>query len=308
MIKTKVLSRLLIFFIGLPLVAALILFLPYYNHLALNICVVIISSVGAVEFALMLRARGFPVYIGEAAILGSLSPLSATLIVSFNTNEQITQILFIIGAVWVLISEIFLHRSRSRKKQGPADAVADDKGVQDSAPDFSLVLNRLAASFSVMIYPGILLGWLVNMSTFKYSTTVIFTFVLCVMANDSLAWVTGMLFGKNNRGIISVSPNKSIAGYCGGMAASIAVCIAMAYIKPEAFMPDKTAVLPSAILLGFFTGIMVILGDLAESAIKRGSGFKDSGSLFPGRGGALDSTDSIALAAPLFYVLYRFFF
>ena len=287
MIKPKVIQRLLTFFIGLPLVAALIIFLPQYNHLALNIFVIIVSSVGAVEFALMLRAKGFPVYVGEAAVLGALSPLAATLIVSFDTNSQVTQFLFILGASWVLVSEIFYHKSRD---------------------DFSLVLNRLTASFSVMIYPGLLLSWVVNMSALEHSTFVILAYALTVMANDSLAWVTGMLFGKNNRGVFSVSPNKSIAGYIGGMAASIGVCIAIVYIVPDAFVPDQIAKLPSAILLGFFSGIAVILGDLSESAIKRSSGFKDSGRLMPGRGGVLDSTDSFALTAPLFYVLYRFFF
>ena len=288
--KYKVIQRLLIFFIGLPGVAALIIFLPHYNHLPLNLFVVLVSSVGAVEFALMLKAKGFPVYVAEAAVLGSLSPLAATFIVSFDTNSQITQFLFIIGASWVLVSEIFYYKTRS------------------ATSDFSLVLYRLTAAFSVMIYPGLLLSWVITMASLKHATIVLLAFVFTVMANDSLAWVTGMLFGKNNRGIFPVSPNKSIAGYTGGMIASIGVCIAMAYAVPGAFEPDQMAKLPSAMLLGFFSGIAVILGDLAESAIKRSSGFKDSGRIFPGRGGILDSTDSIALTAPLFYVLYRFFF
>jgi len=285
--NVKVLQRLLIFFVGVPVVIALIILLPQYNHLALNIFVTLASSVGAVEFARMLKAKGFPVYTIEAAILGSLSPLAATLIVSFDTNSQITQSLFIIGASWVLVSEIFYHKSRN---------------------DFSLVVSRLSSSFSVMIYPGLFLSWVVTMSTLEHSTIVILAFLLTVMANDSIAWVTGMLFGKNNKGIFSVSPNKSIAGYVGGMMASIGLCIAFAYVVPQAFVPDQIPKLPSAVVLGFLSGITVILGDLAESAIKRSSGFKDSGFIIPGRGGVLDSTDSIALTAPLFYVLYRFFF
>jgi phosphatidate cytidylyltransferase len=283
---SKVFQRLSIFFIGVPAVLAVLFLLPHYNHLVLNILVTLFSAVGAVEFSLMLKAKGFSVYAVEAAILGSLSPLSATFIVSFDTNTQITQSLFIIGASWVLVSEIFLNKGN----------------------DYSRVLYRLTAAFSVMIYPGFFLSWVITMSTLDNSTFVILTFLCAVMLNDSLAWMTGMLFGKNNKGIFAVSPNKSIAGYSGGMAGSIGVCIVMAYIFPEVFEPDQIAKLPSAILLGLFSGITVILGDLAESAIKRSSGFKDSGHIFPGRGGVLDSTDSIALTAPLFYVLYRFFF
>jgi phosphatidate cytidylyltransferase len=285
--KEKVLQRLLVFLIGVPGIAALVFLLPHVNHLALNILIILVSSMGAVEFALMLKAKGFPVYPAEAAILGSLNPLTATLIVSFDTNSEITQFIFILGASWVLISEIFYHKSRA---------------------DFSLVLNRLSAAFSVMIYPGLLLSWIITMSSLTHSTPMIAAFFFTVMANDSMAWVTGMLFGRNNKGIFSVSPNKSIAGYLGGMAASIGVCVFLAYAFPKAFVPDHIAKLPSAILLGFFSGITVILGDLAESALKRASGFKDSGFIIPGRGGILDSTDSIALTAPLFYVLYRFFF
>jgi phosphatidate cytidylyltransferase len=281
----KLIQRLLIFFIGLPVMVALIVFLPGYNHLALNILIILASSLGAVEFARMLKLKGFPVYIPETAILGSLSPLSMTFIVSFDTNSQITQSLFIIGASWLLVSEIFYHRE-----------------------DFSQVASRLAAGFSVMIYPGLLLGWIITMSTLEHSTAVILTFVLATAANDSLAWVTGLLFGKNNRNLFVVSPNKSLAGFIGGQAASMGICVLMARLLPGSFAADQIPALPSAMLLGFFSGIAVALGDLAESAIKRSCGLKDSGNIIPGRGGVLDCTDSVALSAPVFYVLYRFFF
>ena len=283
----NVLQRLLVFFLGVPIVAALIILLPHYNHLALNIVVILVSSAGAVEFARMLKAKGLPVYITEAAILGSLAPLSATVIVSMETNIQFDKAFYILGASWVLVSEIFLYKSKT---------------------NYSNVISRIAAAFSIIIYPGLFLSWIIRLASLPHSTIIILCFALAVIANDSLAWFSGKLFGKNNKGIFSVSPNKSVAGYIGGMTASIAVCTALAYVYPEAFKPTLMAKLPSAILLGFFCGLTVILGDLAESAIKRSCGFDDSGSLIPGRGGVLDSTDSIALSAPLFYFLYVLFF
>ncbi|MDR2551620.1 MAG: phosphatidate cytidylyltransferase [Treponema sp.] len=278
-------QRFIVFFTGIPALAVIIIFLPQYNHLVLNILITLASSLGAAEFARMLKTKGFSVCIPEAAVLGSLSPVSMTLIVSFGTNSRITNSLFVIGAAWILVSEIYGRKN-----------------------DFSQVLSRLAAGFSVMIYPGLLLSWIITMSTLKHSSTVLLAFILTVMGNDSTAWAAGRLFGKNNRGLFPVSPNKSAAGFTGGLGASVLICSLIAFFLPRAFEPDQMPRLPSAMLLGLFSGLAVNLGDLAESAIKRSCGFKDSGVAVPGRGGVLDSTDSVALSAPVFYVLYRFFF
>jgi phosphatidate cytidylyltransferase len=282
----KLIQRLLIFFVGIPAVAALVVFLPQYNHLAVNIAVIAVSSIGAAEFALMLRKKGFFVHTAEAAVLGALSPLSMTLSVSFDISSQLTPVFFIVGASWLLVSGIFRH----------------DNG------DFSRVLYRLAAGFSVLMYPGHFLSWVIRMSLFKHSIAIILIFILTVMVNDSAAWAFGMLFGKNNRGIFAVSPNKSVAGFAAGLLASVAVCTGAVYLLPGAFDPDKLPRLPGGIFLGLFSGIAVTLGDLSESAIKRSCDTKDSGFLIPGRGGMLDSVDSVAFTAPVFFMLYRFFF
>jgi phosphatidate cytidylyltransferase len=281
----KLIQRLLIFFIGVPAVAALIIFLPAWNHLALNIVVILVCCLGAAEFALMLKKRGFPVHAGEAALLGALSPIAMTLTVSFDMPGQLTEVLFIIGVSWLFVSEIFLRRD-----------------------NFSPVINRLVAGFSVMMYPGLFLIWIIRMSLCENSGFVLLLFMLTVMANDSIAWTAGVLFGKGNRGFIRVSPNKSIAGFVGGLLASIAVCAGAVYALPAVFVPDRIPALPSGILLGLFCGAAVVIGDLAESLIKRSCDVKDSGFMIPGRGGILDSSDSIAMTAPVFYVLYRFFF
>jgi phosphatidate cytidylyltransferase len=282
----KIIQRLLIFFIGIPAVISLILFLPYHNHLALNIMIIIASSLGAAEFAMMFKKKGFPVHVPEAAILGALSPLAMTLTVSFDISGQLTEVLFIIGVTWLFVAEILFR----------------------GAGDFSPAINRLAAGFSVMMYPGLFLIWIIRMSLCENSGFVILLFMLTVFANDSIAWAAGVLFGRGNRGFLKVSPNKSIAGFAGGLIASIGVNVAAVCFFPRVFVPDQIPVLPSGRLLGFFCGIAVVLGDLAESLIKRSCDVKDSGFLVPGRGGILDSTDSIALTAPVFYVLYRFFF
>jgi phosphatidate cytidylyltransferase len=121
---------------------------------------------------------------------------------------------------------------------------------------------------------------------------------------DSLAWLFGVLLGKNNRGLIKASPNKSIAGFIGGFAGTILTgCIAH-FLFPQAF----TGSLVKILVLSFFIAFVAIIGDLVESVLKRSVEIKDSGSIIPGRGGVLDSIDSIVFVAPVYYFGINFLF
>jgi phosphatidate cytidylyltransferase len=265
-------------------VAALVLCLPQKNHVAVNITVILLSALGAVEFADMLRKKGPAVSPWEAGILGCLAPAAMTLMVSFGFGGQSISLALAAGASWLLISRIFT-----------------------AADNFESVLSRVGSGFAVMIYPGLFLAWIVRMSLAPRSGMVILLFLLTIIANDSAAWAMGMLFGKGNRGIIPASPNKSAAGFIGGFAASILVGVGATRFAPETF-PSRFGGLLAGIILGFVTGLAGTLGDLGESAIKRSANITDSGTIIPGRGGILDTVDSIALAAPVYYGLYRLLF
>jgi len=283
---TKLVQRLLIFSLGIPAIIALVAYLPFYNHLAVNLVVTLISALGAIEFSQILAKKHYSLPIWEAAILGALAPAAMTMSISFNIPGELVPAAFISGAGWLIASRVF-----------------------SSLQDISQVLDRISTGLSVMIYPGVFMLWIIRMTRIEYSTVIILSFLLMVFANDSLAWAIGMLFGKGNRGLIPASPNKSIAGFIGGLAGSLIIGIIAPLIFPEAFTTNHTLPrLIAGIILGLCVGIVAIIGDLAESTIKRSGEVKDSGFIIPGRGGILDSVDSIALAAPVFYALYWILF
>jgi phosphatidate cytidylyltransferase len=282
---SKLIQRLLVFFIGLPLTVGLVVCLPQKNHIAVNIVVILLSSLGAIEFADMLRKKEPALPRWEAGVLGGLVPIAMTLMVSFGFSWQSIPMAIILGASWLLVSRIFT----------PADK-------------FEGIISRISSGLVVMIYPGLFLAWVIRMSLIPRSSMVILMFLLMVIANDSAAWAAGMLFGKGNRGIIPVSPNKSIAGFIGGFAASTLIGIGAVLFAPETFPSSRLAAPLSGIILGFISGRAGTLGDLGESAMKRSSNIKDSGTIIPGRGGILDTIDSIALGAPVYYGLYWLLF
>jgi phosphatidate cytidylyltransferase len=209
-----------------------------------------------------------------------------TVVVTFSvTGRNIVPGAFILGASWLLVSGIFTSQK-----------------ALDS------YFGRVIAGFTVMVYPGFFISWVVKMTEFSEAGMVVLVFFLMVLLNDSAAWCAGMLFGKGNRGFVAASPNKSIAGFIGGFFISLVTGVIAAVFIPNAFNSYIMSSILAGILLGFFVGAAATLGDLCESAIKRSVGVKDSGSIILGRGGALDSIDSLILAAPVYFLLYRALF
>jgi len=126
-------------------------------------------------------------------------------------------------------------------------------------------------------------------------------FFLVLMGSDAGAYYLGRSFGKRKLAP-SISPGKSWEGVAGGIAAALAMA-ALAHFWFFRELPLKFA-LPLAVVMT----IVGILGDLAESALKRGAGAKDAANILPGHGGLLDRLDSLLFNAPLIYYFARFYF
>jgi phosphatidate cytidylyltransferase len=282
----KILARLLIFCIGVPLLAGIVLLLPYYHYLAINLLLVLVSALGAVEFSVLLAQKQLSISKTMAAILGALPPVLMILIINFNLSDILIPGLVAVVLTWLLIS-----------------------GILAKGEALDNFINRLVAGFAILLYPGMLIAWMVRLSQWgTHSGIIILTFLAIVFGTDGAAWAAGMLFGRGNQGLVPASPNKSIAGFIGGIIMSGVLGGLAAHFWPEIFQPVYNLLggtpFAAGFILGIVTGAAAILGDLAESAIKRSSGLKDSGSLIPGRGGVLDSIDSVTLAAPVFYLAY----
>ena len=114
--------------------------------------------------------------------------------------------------------------------------------------------------------------------------------LLVVWGSDIGAYLLGRLLGGPKLAPM-ISPGKTWSGAVGGLIAVLLIGWAATVLAGGAA--------PRAMLIALVLGVAAQLGDLLESAIKRGFGVKDSGWLIPGHGGVLDRVDAILTAAPV---------
>ena len=124
--------------------------------------------------------------------------------------------------------------------------------------------------------------------------------MLCVTLSDAGAYYTGSAFGAHRLAPV-ISPKKSWEGVAGGVLGSIAGALI------GHFWFFQRLPLAHALALGVVLCAAGILGDLAESMLKRSAGVKDSSALLPGHGGVLDRVDSLLVAAPVLYYYWIVF-
>jgi phosphatidate cytidylyltransferase len=120
-------------------------------------------------------------------------------------------------------------------------------------------------------------------------------FVLAFLP-DSGAYFAGRFFGKHKLAPI-ISPKKTVEGAIGGLLSGMLFMIVYALIVENAFGLKMNY--PVALIYGLIGALGAIFGDLCFSVIKRQTGIKDYGNLFPGHGGILDRFDSVIVVAPL---------
>ncbi|MGE3465403.1 MAG: phosphatidate cytidylyltransferase [Pyrinomonadaceae bacterium] len=278
--KTRILTAL----IALPIIIASII-LPLWFPAAVWLFVAIAAfalAAGLFEFysltkKLELKADAGIAYLGAAALFTGFvfdAPAKAPDLM------MATIALFLIG---VLISQAFRFRK-----------------------DLSRMLTGVSVTVLGVLYVVFLGGFLVAMRVGfenrpNLSSHLLAYFFLVIFASDIGAYFAGRALGKHKLAP-TISPGKTVEGLIGGiLAAAGGAALATFWFFPD--LPYEFSI-PLAIVLA----IVGVLGDLCESAIKRGAGAKDAASILPGHGGFLDRLDSLLFGAPILYYFARFYF
>ena len=170
--------------------------------------------------------------------------------------------------------------------------------------DFEKMIASAGATLLGVLYIALLGSHLLSIRmgfTQLLSAHLLSFFFLILMGADAGAYYTGRAIGKHKLAP-KISPGKTWEGVFGGLVAALAMA-AVSHYWFFRELPLKWA-LPLALVMT----IVGILGDLTESALKRGAGAKDAANLLPGHGGILDRLDSLLFNAPLIYYFARFYF
>jgi phosphatidate cytidylyltransferase len=245
-----------------PLIYAVIRYLPPIAFISL---VLVVGTVALYEFyRLVFQERTNNVLIG----IGLLT--FAMLLASVYWHGSSMDMLFF-GAAAALIVPVVAR-----------------KNLQHNLIDSAITL------FGV-VYIGIALSYLILIRSFSQGEYLVLFILLVTWAADTGAYYVGKTFGRHPLAP-TISPKKTVEGFLGGLAFAI-----IAVYAGRFWIPHYDIGVMTCLILGSLLTITGLAGDLAESALKRNTGVKDSSGLLPGHGGMLDRIDSLLFTAPAFY-------
>ena len=267
-------KRVILFIVAIPAIAAIVLYLPQYGHLSVIVILTAVGTLCGFELRSLLMKAAPPLPLWSAAMPGLVPVLSWTVNMGWLPSAAPTAAM-ILAVAWALFDAAFAKET-----------------------DLGAGFARMASRLLMVMYPGWLIWWTARLTWFDRSGPILLVFALAVFINDSAAWLFGVLFGRH-RGLFAVSPMKSLEGFLGGALGSVVVIVGSSYLFPDA-LPHP---LWQLICFGLVFAAATSLGDLTESVLKRAVGAKDSGKIILGRGGMLDSVDSLLFTAP-FFVLF----
>ena len=159
-------------------------------------------------------------------------------------------------------------------------------------------------SAAVLVIGAIYIGWafgyhVIQLRSLKDGQSFTCFLLIIIWACDSIAYFYGKRLGKHKIRP-NISPGKTIEGAVVGLLFSVISGFGL-----WCFLLPKYIGIKEAVLAALIIGITSQISDLSESIIKRAADVKDSGTLIPGHGGALDRIDSMIFATPALYYYLR---
>jgi phosphatidate cytidylyltransferase len=262
-----------------PVLWLLIFVVHGFNYIGVHLLVTLFITLGAFEVSNFFEKAGMATFGLSAPVL------SATLVPAeyigqyiLHSNDAVYEWLVLIVCFFIVRTCFPLGRT-----------------------DFSKTIASSASSIFTVIYPGFLGVYIIRLFTYDNPQYVFLFFLVLVFINEIAAYIFGKLFGGKTKLNLPISPNKTLVGFIAGFIFTVGSAAVFYAIFPFLFHAHILAVLS----IGAVMGISGIFGDLFESALKRACMLKDSGTIMAGRGGIMDSIDSVLLSAPLFYFLYK---
>lgn len=265
-------KRLAVAAVGIPVCIAV----AYTGGVVFAAGLGILAYLAVGEIGVMLGERGRPYMNRVGAILAGLFPLAA-----FVLGPQA------IG--WLAVACLLGLVGFATLRIPPAEMP-----FQTAALIFTAVLyvgGPLAFGVALREWlPGQLEG-----------TLLFFLPVVVTWAADTAAYTGGRAMGRRKLAP-TISPNKTVEGGLSGLLAGPVAAVVYTWIA----LPDIAAGLGIGrlLVLGIVLAAAAILGDLAESSLKRECQVKDSSTLLPGHGGLLDRMDSLLWTIPVAYFFF----
>lgn len=247
-----------------------------------------LAAIGLREFYALLRAARIPSFdvIGTLAGIGIVAATWASLRWGRPDRGGDADLL----ALFVAFFAVFARQFHQRWNLRPLETMA------------GTLMGLLYVAFLMSFFVRILMGW--GGGTLQ-GRWLLFYMIAVVKGSDIGAYFTGCAFGRHKL-IPRISPAKSWEGVFGGVAAAVAISLAAWAFSDGRIGPVRLHA-ADAVVLGALLAAVGIVGDLAESLLKRAAGVKDSGALLKGMGGLLDVLDSLLPAAPVLYFYARYF-
>lgn len=237
--------------------------------------VALFVAAGQLEFFKMAEKRGVFVYKYFGTVVGSLIPVVIFIGYGMPQLKNMEPLLIVVASLFAFMLQLI------RK---------------DNARDH---LVSMALTLLGLFYIGWFFSFFVKLKFLYNGANLVAFLIIVTKSADIGAYLVGSRFGKKEL-IPRISPKKTKEGTLGGIMLSLALSAGLG-----GFFTGFS--LPHLFVLGVLLATLGQVGDLAESLIKRDCGVKDSGSLMPGIGGALDLIDSLLFTAPVFYFYVKTF-